>query len=139
VLDVNLKEFVLLRAVRREGHDLGRAARIDHQHRPGAALRGSPRGSALRGEQGRHPTLTRGDGARPLSHQGQWDRAEGSPTCTPQLGSSEAELIEVARSIPLGRIAQPEEIARAAIFLASDNAGFVTGQTLHVNGGSYLA
>jgi acetoacetyl-CoA reductase len=36
-------------------------------------------------------------------------------------------------------MAQPEEIARAAVFLASENAGFVTGQTLHVNGGSYLA
>jgi acetoacetyl-CoA reductase len=36
-------------------------------------------------------------------------------------------------------MALPEEIARAAVFLASDNAGFVTGQTLHVNGGSYLA
>jgi len=45
----------------------------------------------------------------------------------------------MARSIPLGRMAQPDEIARAAIFLASENAGFVTGQTLHVNGGSYLA
>jgi acetoacetyl-CoA reductase len=36
-------------------------------------------------------------------------------------------------------MAQPGEIARAAVFLASENAGFVTGQTLHVNGGSYLA
>jgi len=45
----------------------------------------------------------------------------------------------MARSIPLGRMAQPGEIARAAVFLASENAGFVTGQTLHVNGGSYLA
>jgi len=36
-------------------------------------------------------------------------------------------------------MAQPDDIARAAVFLASDNAGFVTGQTLHVNGGSYLA
>jgi NAD(P)-dependent dehydrogenase (short-subunit alcohol dehydrogenase family) len=45
----------------------------------------------------------------------------------------------MARSIPLGRMAQPDEIARAAVFLASENAGFVTGQTLHVNGGSYLA
>jgi acetoacetyl-CoA reductase len=36
-------------------------------------------------------------------------------------------------------MAQPDEIARAAVFLASENAGFVTGQTLHVNGGSYLA
>jgi len=44
-----------------------------------------------------------------------------------------------ARAIPLGRMAQPDDIARAAVFLASDNAGFVTGQTLHVNGGSYLA
>jgi acetoacetyl-CoA reductase len=35
-------------------------------------------------------------------------------------------------------MARPEEIARAAVFLASDDAGFVTGQTLHVNGGSYL-
>ena len=39
---------------------------------------------------------------------------------------------------PLGRIAAPEDIARAAVFLASDQAGFVTGHTLHVNGGSYL-
>ena len=39
----------------------------------------------------------------------------------------------------LGRMAQPDEIARAAVFLASDNAGFITGQTLHINGGSYLA
>jgi NAD(P)-dependent dehydrogenase (short-subunit alcohol dehydrogenase family) len=45
----------------------------------------------------------------------------------------------MARSIPLGRMAQPDEIAQAAVFLASENAGFVTGQTLHVNGGSYLA
>jgi acetoacetyl-CoA reductase len=44
-----------------------------------------------------------------------------------------------ARAIPFGRMAQPDEIARAAVFLASDNAGFITGQTLHVNGGSYLA
>jgi NAD(P)-dependent dehydrogenase (short-subunit alcohol dehydrogenase family) len=51
---------------------------------------------------------------------------------------SEAELAEAARAIPLGRMARPEEIARAAVFLASDDAGFVTGQTLHVNGGSYF-
>ena len=41
----------------------------------------------------------------------------------------------MARSIPLGRMAQLDEMARAAVFLASENAGFVTGQTLHVNGG----
>ena len=59
-------------------------------------------------------------------------------TAQPRYGSSEAELADMARAIPLGRMARPGDIARAAIFLASDSAGFVTGQTLHVNGGSYL-
>jgi 3-oxoacyl-[acyl-carrier protein] reductase len=36
---------------------------------------------------------------------------------------------------PLGRIAQPEDIARAAVFFASDDAGWVTGQTLILAGG----
>ena len=55
------------------------------------------------------------------------------------MAASETELNEMERSVPLGRMAQPDEIARVAVFLTSENAGFVTGQTLHVNGGSYLA
>ena len=43
--------------------------------------------------------------------------------------------LSMTRAIALGRVARPEEIARAAVFLALDSAGFVTGQTLHVNGG----
>jgi 3-oxoacyl-[acyl-carrier protein] reductase len=38
-------------------------------------------------------------------------------------------------SVLLGRMVQPGEIARASVFLASESAGFVTDQTLHVNGG----
>jgi len=38
-------------------------------------------------------------------------------------------------SIPLGRMGRPEDIASAAVYLASDEAGWVTGATLHVNGG----
>jgi NAD(P)-dependent dehydrogenase (short-subunit alcohol dehydrogenase family) len=38
----------------------------------------------------------------------------------------------------LGRFASPHEIAAAIVFLASDNAGFITGQTLVVDGGSSL-
>ena len=52
---------------------------------------------------------------------------------------NEEELAAAGRMIPLGRVAQPEEIARAAVFLASEDAGFITGHTLHVNGGGYLA
>ena len=40
-----------------------------------------------------------------------------------------------AGQIPAGRMGMPEEIAAAAVFLASSEAGYVTGQTLHVNGG----
>lgn len=41
----------------------------------------------------------------------------------------------ILRSIPAGRLGTGDEIAAAACFLASDEAGYVTGQTLHVNGG----
>lgn len=41
--------------------------------------------------------------------------------------------------IPVGRLGQPDEIARAVVFLASDEAGFITGSTLSANGGQYMA
>jgi acetoacetyl-CoA reductase len=40
--------------------------------------------------------------------------------------------------IPIGRLGEPEEIARCVVFLASDDAGFITGSTLSANGGQYL-
>jgi acetoacetyl-CoA reductase len=40
--------------------------------------------------------------------------------------------------IPVGRLGEPEEIARAVVFLASDQAGFITGSTLSANGGQYM-
>ena len=41
--------------------------------------------------------------------------------------------------IPVGRLGEPEEIARTVVFLASDDASFITGATMTVNGGQYLA
>ena len=41
--------------------------------------------------------------------------------------------------IPVGRLGEPEEIARAVMFLAADEAGAITGSTLSVNGGQYMA
>ena len=40
--------------------------------------------------------------------------------------------------IPVGRVGEPEEIGRAVAFLAADDAGFITGATLSVNGGQYM-
>ena len=45
---------------------------------------------------------------------------------------------KMLETIPLGRTGRPEEIAAAIVFLSSDEAGYVTGQTLRVNGGMYM-
>jgi len=44
---------------------------------------------------------------------------------------------ELASQIPMGRLGTPDEIAQVALFLASDGGSYITGQTLHVNGGMY--
>ena len=41
--------------------------------------------------------------------------------------------------IPVGRLGEPEEIARCVVFLASDDAGFITGSTISANGGQYFS
>ena len=41
--------------------------------------------------------------------------------------------------IPVGRLGQPEEVARCVVFLASDQSGFITGSVLSANGGQYMA
>jgi len=48
---------------------------------------------------------------------------------------SEQQRTRLTESIPLGRIGRPEDVAAAVVYLASDEAGWVTGATLHVNGG----
>jgi acetoacetyl-CoA reductase len=40
--------------------------------------------------------------------------------------------------VPLGRLGEPEEVARCVLFLASDDASFITGSTLTANGGQYM-
>ncbi len=66
---------------------------------------------------------------------------------TPMLASGIAKrgmtleegLKHLAASIPMGRVAQPREIGRAAVFLASDDSSFMTGAMLSVDGGSTAA
>lgn len=56
---------------------------------------------------------------------------------TRELG--EQQVAALMQQIPLGRFGLPEDIAAAVAFLASPQAGYITGTTLHVNGGMYMS
>ena len=60
------------------------------------------------------------------------------PTDTPIMQGIPDQWIDTMKaSVPLGRLADPAEVAAAALYLASDDASFVTGSVLVANGGSY--
>jgi len=58
---------------------------------------------------------------------------------TPILGNfTEEALKEFSRRVPIGRIGRPEEIAEAALYFASDESAYVTGQILNMSGGTVI-
>jgi 3-oxoacyl-[acyl-carrier protein] reductase len=59
-------------------------------------------------------------------------------TAQPRGHMTDEELYAKKERVPLGRIAQPEDIVGPVLFLASDKAGHVTGQTIFVNGGDLM-
>ncbi len=55
---------------------------------------------------------------------------------TPMTGAlNEAQRDRILQSVPVGKLGQPDDIAASVLYLASNEAAYVTGQTLHVNGG----
>ncbi len=140
VLDVNLKgSCFCAQAVAQAMVAAGRSGSIINLT-SGAAFRGSPRGVHYCASKGGVLSMTRQMALELAPHRIRVNAiAPGlTDTAQPRYGMGEEELAAAGRAIPLGHIAQPEEIARAAVFLASDDAGFITGQCLHVNGGGYL-
>jgi len=60
-------------------------------------------------------------------------------TAQPRYGHTEEDLAARAAAMPLGRMGTPEDIANVAVFLASAKSAFMTGQTVHPNGGLFMA
>lgn len=51
---------------------------------------------------------------------------------------TDEQKANILTNVPAGRLGQPKDIAKAVAFLASEDASYITGTTLHVNGGMYL-
>lgn len=61
-------------------------------------------------------------------------------TDTSMVGAVPPEVLaQILKAVPAGRLATTAEIARGVVFLAADDAGFITGITLSINGGKYMA
>jgi NAD(P)-dependent dehydrogenase (short-subunit alcohol dehydrogenase family) len=141
VHDVNLKGACFCaQAVARTMVTAGRKGAIVNLT-SGAAFRGSPRGVHYCASKGGVLSMTRQMALELAPYRIRVNAiAPGlTDTAQPRYGMAESELQAAGAALPLGRVASPDEIARAAVFLASDDAAFITGQCLHVNGGGYLS
>jgi NAD(P)-dependent dehydrogenase (short-subunit alcohol dehydrogenase family) len=139
VLDVNLKGgFLCAQAAARAMVAAGRRGSIINM--ASQAIRGAVRGVHYSASKGGVVAMTRATALELAPHGIRVNAiAPGlTDTAQPRYGNNEDELAAMARAVPLGRMAQPDDIAAVAVFLASDDARHVTGQTVHVNGGSYM-
>jgi NAD(P)-dependent dehydrogenase (short-subunit alcohol dehydrogenase family) len=139
VLDVNLKgTFFCAQAAARAMIAGGRRGSIINL--ASQAIRGAVRGTHYTASKGGVVALTRAIALELAPHGIRVNAiAPGlTDTAQPRYGSSESEIAEMSAAVPLGRMAQPADIADVAVFLASDAARHITGQTIHVNGGQYL-
>jgi NAD(P)-dependent dehydrogenase (short-subunit alcohol dehydrogenase family) len=140
VLDVNLKgSFFCAQAAARimvEGTRRGAIVNLSSQAQRGA-VRGVHYSSSKAGLIG----MTRAMALELAPHGIRVNAVAPGTTDTaqPRYGSTEEELARHARTnIPMGRMATPEEIADVIVFLASDDARYMTGQVLNANGGTYM-
>lgn len=139
VLDVNLKgSFLCAQAAARAMVAAGRGGAIVNI--ASSAIRGAPLGVHYSASKGGIVTMTRAMALALAPHHIRVNAIAPGTTDTaqPRYEHSEEAMQEIGRAIPLGRLGQPADIADVAVFLASDGARWITGQTLHVNGGQYM-
>jgi NAD(P)-dependent dehydrogenase (short-subunit alcohol dehydrogenase family) len=140
VLNVNLKgTFLCTQAVAQKLVERGRAGAVINLA-SSAAFRSSPRGVHYVASKAGIVGVTRATALELAPYRVRVNAIAPGTTDTaqPRYGMSEEELQAAGRQVPLGRMGTPEDVADLAIFLASEEARHITGQTLHVNGGQYL-
>lgn len=83
---------------------------------------------------------------RALAQEGAFKGVTVNAVCPGYIGTEMVRAISedvlkknILPQIPVGRLGEPEEIARCVVFLASDDAGFITGSTISANGGQFFS
>ena len=139
VLDVDLSApFRLARAAlrgmlrRRAGRIIGIGSIVGHTGNPGQANYAA----AKAGLVGMTKALAQEVGSRGITVN---MVAPGFVDTPMTEALTEAQKTKLSDAIPLGRLGRPADIAAAVLYLASDEAGWVTGATLHVNGGMAMS
>jgi NAD(P)-dependent dehydrogenase (short-subunit alcohol dehydrogenase family) len=139
VLRVNLTgTFVTARAVATRMKELGRGAIVNTAS--GRALAGAANGAHYSATKGGILALTK---SLALDWAGFGIRVNCvipglSDTAQPRVEMGDNELYAAGAKIPLGRIGQPQDIAAVVAFLLSDDAAYMTGQSVAVNGGAIM-
>ena len=139
VLRVNLTgTFVTARAVAARMKDLGRGAIVNTAS--GRALAGAANGAHYAASKGGIIALTK---SLALDWAGYGIRVNCvipglTDTAQPRVEMGDIELYAAGARIPMGRIGRPQDIAAVVAFLLSDDAGYMTGQSVAANGGAIM-
>jgi NAD(P)-dependent dehydrogenase (short-subunit alcohol dehydrogenase family) len=140
VLNVNLKgSFLAAQAGAKAMVAAGKAGAIVNIS--SSAVRGDPRGVHYSASKTGVIGLTRAMALALAPHRIRVNAIAPGTTDTaqPRYGNTEEQLAARVRDTPFGRLATPDEIARVAVFLATDEAIWVSGEVIHVNAGAYMA
>ncbi len=140
VLDINLKgSFLAAQAGARAMVAAGRPGAIVNIS--SSAVRGDPRGVHYSASKAGVVGLTRAMALALAPHRIRVNAIAPGTTDTaqPRYGATEEQLAARVRETPFGRMAEPDEIARVAVFLTTEEAAWMTGEVVHVNGGAYMA
>ena len=140
VLNVNLKgSFLAAQAGARAMVAAGKAGAIVNIS--SSAVRGDPRGVHYSASKAGIIGLTRAMALALAPHRIRVNAIAPGTTDTaqPRYGNTEEQLAARLRDTPFGRMAEPDEIARVAVFLATEEAAWVSGEVIHVNAGAYMA